>query len=149
MLATLPLQVPEQSLSCIARRRWKCMSRRNLPAFFEPLEDSFLRAPRFSSALRSLGGEGRTCHFKSTTAKSVLANSSCVLICLNCADGEVKKFAFTSFFTFFFFGNARSCWPRCYLSLHCHRDEQGSPPACSRGWGEECSPSGCSMASSE
>lgn len=119
------MQVPEQSLSCFTGRRWKCMWRRILSTFFEPLKASFLQAPWFPSTLRSLGGEGRTCHFKSTTAKRALANSSCVLTCLYCADGDPKKFGFT--LVGFLFCNAPSCLPRCSLSMHCLRSMNKAP----------------------
>lgn len=52
-------------------------------------------------------------------------------------------------FFFFFLSNVPLCWPRCCLSMHCHRGEQDSPPACSYGRGKGCSPSGCCVAGLE
>lgn len=103
---------------------------------------------------QELGSEGTTCHFKSTTAKTALANSSWVLTCLLVllCRWRTKEVCFNLLlllFAWVFSPIAPSCWPWCSLSMHCHRDEQGSPPACSQGRDEECSKSGCCMASWE
>lgn len=93
--------LPLQSLSCTARMRRKYMWRK--PSFFLWTSGGFIPASTtVPQCLGDLGGESRACHFKSTTAKSVMASSSSVLICLNCTDGDLKKFVSTSFFTFSF-----------------------------------------------
>lgn len=71
---------------------------------------------------RSLGDEGRICHFKSTTAKRA-QEFLCPCLSLLCR-WRTKEAWFNLLlllFFFLFFCKAPSYWPWCSLSLRCQR----------------------------